>query len=151
VVQQSGVRSMKNNKYLLSVLLILTIAVSLVVLVLVRTFLPIVILPKFSLANISLVSLVALVINYYITGNDNDYISIAVAFLAFLLLPFVAGFVTFVEALLLAVKGVITFTAQKFIFGSILNRLEANGKNIFAPVITAFLLFLAVQCFMGIF
>jgi hypothetical protein len=142
---------MKNNKYLLSVLLILTIAVSLVVLVLVRTFLPIVILPKFSLANISLVSLVALVINYYITGNDNDYISIAVAFLAFLLLPFVAGFVTFVEALLLAVKGVITFTAQKFIFGSILNRLEANGKNIFAPVITAFLLFLAVQCFMGIF
>jgi hypothetical protein len=142
---------MKNNKYLLSVLLVLTIAVSLVVLVLVRTFLPIVILPKFSLANISLVSLVALVINYYITGNDNDYISIAVAFLAFLLLPFVAGFVTFVEALLLAVKGVITFTAQKFIFGSILNRLEANGKNIFAPVITAFLLFLAVQCFMGIF
>ena len=142
---------MKNNKYLLSVLLVLTIAVSLVVLVLVRTFLPIVILPKFSLANILLVSLVALVINYYITGKDNDYISIAVAFVAFLLLPFVAGFVTFVEALLLAVKGVITFTAAKFIFGSILNRLEANGKNIFAPVITAFLLFLAVQCFMGIF
>ena len=85
MVQQSGVRSMKNNKYLLSVLLVLTIAVSLVVLVLVRTFLPIVILPKFSLANILLVSLVALVINYYITGKDNDYISIAVAFVAFLL------------------------------------------------------------------
>ena len=142
---------MKNNKYLLSAVLVLTIAVSLLALLLINAFFPMVTLPKFTVANLSVVSLVALVVNYYLTEEENNHlIVIAFAFVAFGLLPFVSGFVSLVDALLLAVKGTITFTAMMFVFSSIQNRLSSNGKNWFAPVMTAVMLYLAIQCLMGI-
>ena len=142
---------MKNNKYLLSAVLVLTIAVSLLALLLINAFFPMVTLPKFTVANLSVVSLVALVVNYYLTEEENNHlIVIAFAFVAFGLLPFVTGFVGLLDALLLAVKGTITFTAMMFVFSSIQNRLSSNGKNWFAPVMTAVMLYLAIQCLMGI-
>ena len=142
---------MKNNKYLLSAVLVLTIAVSLLALLLINAFFPMVTLPKFTVANLSIVSLIALVVNYYLTEEENNHlIVIAFAFIAFGLLPFVSGFVSLVDALLLAVKGTITFTAMMFVFSSIQNRLSSNGKNWFAPAMTAIMLYLAIQCLMGI-
>ena len=148
-VQLSGVRNMK-NKLSLSLILIVILCISLLILVLVRTFIPIVILPKFNASNITIVSLIALVINYYLNDEEHELISIIFAVVAFGVLPYVSGFVTIIDALLLAVKGGLIFTVLMFLFLSIVNRLSTNDKNKFAPIISAFLLFLAIQCLLGI-
>ena len=59
-------------------------------------------------------------------------------------------FTAVVIALILALKGGVTFTVTMFVFASIQERLSTNGKNWFAPIISAVMLFLAVQCLMGI-
>lgn len=149
-VQLRGVSNMKNKKFLLSIFLVTAISVSLLVMILVRTFLPIVIIPKFNVCNIMIVSLIAILINYYLTEEDFDFIAIPVAFLAFGILPYVSGFVTIIEALILALKGTVTFTVAMFIFSIAIERLSLNKKNYFAPIIIAFMLYLATQCLMGI-
>ena len=138
------------NKLNLSVILVITLVVSLLTLVLFRTFAPVVILPKLDVSSIAIVSLIALVINYYISDEDTNLISIIFAFVAFGILPFAAGLVTITDALILALKGGITFTVLMFIFASIQDRLSINGKKWYIPLITAFMLFLAIQCVMGI-
>lgn len=138
------------NKLNLSVILVITLVVSLLTLVLFRTFAPVVILPKLDVSSIAIVSLIALVINYYISDEDTTLISIIFAFVAFGILPFAAGLVTITDALILALKGGITFTVLMFIFASIQDRLSINGKKWYIPLITAFMLFLAIQCVMGI-
>ena len=141
---------MRQSRHLLSLILVSILSVSLLVLVFVRTFIPVVILPKFDVCSIALVSLIALVINYYLNKDKYSFIAILFAFVAFGVLPFAAGFVTVVDALLLAVKGGITFTILMVVFVSSLERLSIDGKNYVAPIITAFMLYLAVQCIMGI-
>ena len=138
------------NKISLSLILVATLFVSLVTLVLIRTFAPVVILPKFDVISISIVSLIALVINHYLNDEDNDLIAIAIAFVGFGALPFVSGFVALTDVLLLALKGGVTFTVLMFVFSSIQERLSINNKKWFAPLVTAFMLYLAVQCLMGI-
>lgn len=142
--------NMRQSRHLLSLILVSILSVSLLVLVYVRTFIPLVILPKFDISSIMIVSLLALVINYYLSEEDSHLSVIAFAFVAFGVLPFVSGFVTILDALLLALKGGITFTAVMFVFNSIQNRLSTNKKNKVAPIISAIMLFLAVQCLLGI-
>ena len=141
---------MKNNKYLLSVLLVLTLFVSLLTLIIIHTFFPMAILPKFDLSSIMLISLIALLINHYINTEKSSLLVILFAFIAFGLLPYASGFVTIVDALILALKGGITFTITMFVFNSIQEHIS-DEKNIATPIITAVMLYLAVQCLMGIF
>ena len=138
------------NKLSLSLILVVTLFISLLTLVLIRTFAPFVILPKFDVSNIAILSLIALVINHYLNDEDINFYSIGFAFVAFGILPFASGFVSLVDALLLALKGGITFTVLMFIFSSIQDRLTINGKKWFTPLITAFMLFLVVQFLIGI-
>ena len=109
---------MRQSRHLLSLILVSILSVSLLVLVFVRTFIPVVILPKFDISSIMIVSLLALVVNYYLSEEDSHLSVIAFAFVAFGVLPFVTGFVTILDALLLALKGGITFTAVMFVFNS---------------------------------
>lgn len=140
---------MRNNRFLLSILLVLTLCISLLTLILVRTFLPAVILPKFNVGNMLIVSLIALVINYYLSDKKYDLFAIIFAFVSFGVLPYVSGFVTILDALMLALKGACVFAVAMFMFTSILERVNVSGKNIFAPIITALMLYLAFQCFIG--
>ena len=140
---------MRNNRFLLSIILVLTLCVSLLTLILIRTFLPAAILPQFNVGSILIVSLIALVINYYLSDRKYDLFAIAFAFVAFGVLPYVSGFVTVLDALILALKGACTFAVAMFMFTSILERVNVSGKNIVAPVITALMLYLAFQCFIG--
>ena len=64
----------------------------------IRTFAPVVILPKFDVSNMAILSLIALVINYYLNDEDINLYSIGFAFVAFGILPFASGFVTLVDA-----------------------------------------------------
>ena len=122
-------------------------------LMLVRAFLPMVILPKFDILTILLLSLIALVLNYYFAkGRKRIYWQVALyAFLIFGIFPWVACFVPLLAAVKLAVMGAVTFTAAAFIFDSIINRLSSGSATKLAPIATAVGIYLAAQCLMGIF
>jgi hypothetical protein len=144
---------MKQNRFFLSAALILVSFVALLACVLVRAFLPAWILPDINIPNLVLVSLAALVLDHYVTGGAKRcYICIPVfAALTFGLLPFAACFVGAGEALKLGVAGGIIFTATTWLFSSVQDRLSTGPAAKAAPVVSAFGLYLASQCFMGMF
>ena len=71
--------------------------------------------------------------------------------LTFGLLSFAASYTYGLEALKLALVGGVLFTVTSFLFDQILERLSSGPAAKAAPVLSALGLFLAVQCFSGLF
>jgi len=143
---------MKNNTYLLNTLLAAVLGLALLVAVLVRAFAPIIIIPQLDIPNMVLVSLAALLLDHYMApGAKRCWIRIPVlSVVTFGLLPWAACFVGAMEAVKLAVAGGIVFTVTAWLFTSIQDRLSSGPACGAAPVVSAFGLYLAAQCFMGI-
>ena len=143
---------MKKNTYLLNTLLAVVLGGALLIAVLVRTFAPIIIIPALDIPNMVLVSLAALLLDHYLApGAKRCWICIRVlSVVTFGLLPFAACFVGAAEAVKLAVLGGVVFTATAWLFTSIQDRLSSGPACKAAPVVSAFGLYLASQCFMGI-
>ncbi len=143
---------MKKNTYLLNTLLAVVLGGALLIAVLVRTFAPIIIIPALDIPNMVLVSLAALLLDHYLApGAKRCWICIPVlSVVTFGLLPFAACFVGAAEAVKLAVLGGVVFTATAWLFTSIQDRLSSGPVCKAAPVVSAFGLYLASQCFMGI-
>ena len=143
---------MKKNTYLLNTLLAVVLGGALLIAVLVRTFAPIIIIPALDIPNMVLVSLAALLLDHYLApGAKRCWICIPVlSVVTFGLLPFAACFVGAAEAVKLAVLGGVVFTATAWLFTSIQDRLSSGPACKAAPVVSAFGLYLASQCFMGI-
>jgi hypothetical protein len=144
---------MKKQMYLLNTLLAVILGILLLAAVLVRTFVPIVILPKPDITNLVLVSLAALLADHYLAPNASRcYICIPLlSALTFGLLPWAACFVDVVQALTLAVVGGAVFTATTWLFTSILERISSGPARKAAPLVSAFGLYLAAQGFLGLF
>ena len=144
---------MKNKMYVLNTCLTGVLTAVFMGMVIVRTFTPQVILPQFSVTNMVLVSLVALVIDHYVAPNAKRcYICIPVfSALAFGILPFATCFVGAVDALKLAVMGAVVFTVMTWVFTSVKDRLSTGPAAKAAPVVSALGLYLAIQCLMGMF
>ena len=144
---------MKNKTYILNTLLAAVLGLALLVAVFVRTFNPNIIIPSLDIPNLVLISLVALVADHYLApGAKRCYICIPVfSALTFGLLPFAACFVGMGEAVKLAVVGGAVFTLVTWLFSSIQERLSSGPAAKAAPVMSAFGLYLASQCFMGMF
>lgn len=144
---------MDKKTYTLNTILACVLGTALLVCVLVRTFAPRMILPNLDVPAMVLVSLVALVLDYYLAPNAKRcYVCVAVfGTVTFGLLPYCAGFATVLEALLLALKGGITFTATTWLFGSMADRISTGPAAKAAPVVSTLSLYLAAQVFMGIF
>ena len=143
---------MKDNKYVLNTLLAVVLGLALLVLVLVRTFAPMIIMPEFDVVNMVIISLAALVLEAYMApGAKRCYVCVAVfSAVSFGLLPFAACFVGALDALWLAIAGGVVFTVITWIFTSMTDRLSTGPAAKAAPILSAFGLYLAVQCFMGI-
>ena len=143
---------MKDKKYFLNTALAAVLGVILLVAVLVRTFAPAVIIPALNIPNMVLISLLALLLDHYLApGAKRCYLCIPVfSAVTFGLLPFAACFVGALEALKLAVVGGIVFTAATWLYSSIQDRLSSGPAAKAAPVLSAFGLYLASQCLMGI-
>ena len=143
---------MKNNKYFLNTALAAVVGLTLAVCVLLRTFIPAIVLPQLSIPNMVLLSLVALLLDHYIAREAKRcWICIPVfAALTFGLLPYAASFAGIPDALKLAVVGCVTFTATTWLYTSIQNRLASGPVAKAAPVLSALGLYLASQCFAGI-
>lgn len=143
---------MKNKTYILNTLLAAILGAALLICVLVRTFMPRIILPELDIPNMVLISLIALVADYYAApGAKRCYICIPVfAAITFGLLPFAACFVGVLEALKLALAGGVIFTVITWLYTTMLDRLASGPVAKAAPVVSALGLYLAVQCFASI-
>lgn len=141
------------KKYLLNTFLAVVFTLALLAMVIARAVCPVLVFPGFGVPNLVLISLVALLLDHYIVKDaPRCYICIPVfAFLTFALLPLAAGFTAPVDALLLGVKGCVTFTVTTWLFSSMANRIATGPSAKFAPVMSALGLYLASQCLMGMF
>ena len=139
-----------NKKYMLNTLLAFVLGAVLLAFVLVRTFMPRIILPELDISNLVLISLVPLVLDHYLAPDaDRCYICIpAFSTLTFGLLAF-AAYLGIAEALKLAVSGGIIFTAMTWLFSSVQDRLSTGPAAKAAPIVSAFGLYLAIQGLMG--
>ena len=142
---------MKNKTYTLNLMLVWVLGAALLACVLVRTFIPAMIIPALDIPNMVLISLVALLADHYAApGAKRCYICIPVfAALTFGLLPFAACFVTGAEAAELALFGCLVFTLMTWLFSSMMDRLSSGPAAKAAPILSAFGLYLAVQGLMG--
>ena len=143
---------MKNKTYILNTLLAVVLGVYLLVCVLVRTFAPNIILPKVNIPNLTLLSLVALVLDHYLAPDAKGcYICIPVlGAISFGLLPFAACFVGAGEAVKLALVGGLVFTVTTWLFSTIQERLSSGPAAKASAFFSAVSLYMAAQCFMGI-
>lgn len=139
-----------NKKYMLNTLLAFVLGAVLLAFVLVRTFMPRIILPELDISNLVLISLVPLVLDHYLAPDaDRCYICIpAFSALTFGLLAF-AAYLGIAEALKLAVSGGVIFTAMTWLFSSVQDRLSTGPAAKAAPIVSAFGLYLAIQGLMG--
>ena len=144
---------MKNKTYTLNTLLALVLGTALLVCIFVRTFAPRMILPQLDVPNMVLISLAALVADHYLApGARRCYICIPVfSALTFGLLPFAACFAGAMDAVKLALFGGIIFTVMTWLYSSVQDRLSSGPAAKAAPVVSALGLYLAVQCFAGMF
>lgn len=144
---------MEKKTYTLNTLLAVILGAVLLIAVLVRTFAPRMILPLLDVPNMVLIALAALLADHYLApGAERCYICIPVfSAITFGVLPFAACFVGAVDALLLAVKGGIVFTATTWLFSSMTDRISTGPAAKAAPFVSALGLYLAVQCLMGMF
>ena len=144
---------MDKKTYTLNTVLAIVLGIALFAFVLVRTFLPNFIIPSLDVPNMVLISLVALVLDYYLApGAKRCYICIPVfSALAFGLLPFAACFVGALGALKLGLYGGIVFTATTWLFSSMADRISSGPAAKAAPVASALGLYLAIQALMGMF
>ena len=143
---------MKNKTYLLNTILALVVGAAMLAIVLVRTFLPAFVIPKVSIPNLVLLSLIALVLDHYLAPDaQRCYICIPVfAAAAFGLLPWTAGYIPAGEIWKLAIAGAAVFTAVTWLFSTIRDRLSSGPSSKAAPLICALGLYLAAQCLTGI-
>ncbi len=143
---------MKKQKDILGILLAGTTGVALLVAMALRAFAPRIILPNFDASAVILVSLIALVLDHYLAkGSRHDFRLIPLyALLIFGLFPWAACFLAPMAALEFGLLGCIVFTALAFLFDTLMDRLASGPAAKFAPLISAFGLYLACQCLIGI-
>ena len=141
------------KKYLLNTFLAVVFTAALLAMVIARAICPVLIFPGFGVPNLVLISLIALLLDHYIVKDaPRCYICIPVfAFLTFALLPMAAGIIAPANALMLGIKGAVVFTVTTWLFTSMADRISTGPSAKLAPIMSAIGLYLASQCFMGMF
>ncbi len=137
---------------LLGIFLAIVTGLALLCAILLRTFLPRIILPRLDAITLIALSLIALILDHYVTpGKREKFWKVPLyGALIFGLFPLAACLVVPLSALTLAVLGTVIFTVVTFLFDSMTERLSSGPVAKLAPAISAFGLFLAAQCLMGI-
>ncbi len=143
---------MKKRYNLLGFILAVVVGVALLAVLIMNAFFPNLILPKPSAAWIIILSLVALVIDYYFAhGCKHDLRLVPIyGAVIFGLFPMAAFVAAPMDCLMLALLGAVILTVLAFLFDSIIERLSSGPAAKAAPIISAFGLYLAAQCLIGI-
>ena len=142
---------MKKNTYTQNTVLAFVLGAIMLAFVLVRTFVPRVILFELDIPNLVLISLAALLVDHYLAPDaDRCYVCIPVfSAITFGLLPFAACVIGGAEAMELGVAGGVVFTITTWLFTSVQDRLSSGPAAKAAPFMSAFGIYLAVQGLMG--
>lgn len=142
---------MKTRNWFLNTALAVAVFVTLAVFLVLRTFLPRVILPQADIPNMVLLCLAVLVLDFYLApGAKRCYICVAVTGLVcFGLLPLCAGYALGIQALWMGLRGMAVYTVTVWLYDAILDRISTGPKSPLAPVLCALCLFLASQGMMG--
>lgn len=142
---------MKKTQYFLNTILAAVVFLTSLTLMLVKMFQPAVWLPKFDIPNMVLLSLLALLVEHFVSrGNRRCYICIPVlSALTFGCLPAAARVIGWAVAWKYALVGGAVFTVTTWLFSSMEDRLASGPKAHGAAVISAVCLYLASQIFAG--
>lgn len=122
--------------------------------VVLRTFAPAAILPPLDLMFLCAVTLVALVLETYTGPRVTERNWLAVLLLnaaTFALLPLAAGLLSGEALVQFALVGCVAATVLVFLFTAICDRLASGSAGKVAPLLSAGVLFLAVQGCAGLF
>lgn len=143
---------MKNRSYVLNTALAVVMTVALTICIFLRTFCPWVIIPVLNIPNMALLSLIALLADYYLArGAKRCYLcTFLFSGIIFGILPYVSGFAAGWAVLKLALVGGAVFTLLTFLFSSVQERLSSGPNAKAAPLLSAFGLYLAFQIFANI-
>lgn len=142
---------MKKNTMLVNTLLAVVLGAGLLVGMVWRTFMPYVVLPELDVNACVAITLIALVLEYYISGKQerNWAVQIVLGTVTFGGLALAAGLPY--AGIKTFIVGAVVFAVTTFLFDSMVCRLEVTTDRKCAVIPTAFVLFLACQCFMGMF
>ena len=144
---------MKVKTFALNTILAVELGVVLIAALLWKTFQPAACLPELDIPMLAALSLIALLLEHYLAPSARRCwpLLVLLGAVTFGLLPLAAGLVVPARAGLLAVGGGVTFGVLTWMFTFAVERMTSGRAGKLAPVMTALGLFLACQCFSGIF
>ena len=141
---------MKDNRYIRNIALTVVLGIALAACMVIRAMTPMAVLPQLDVPNVVLLSMIALLAEFYIAGEGKcSALTALFAALTFGVLPLVAGSVEVAEAVKLAVIGGVIFTLCAWLFDSVCDRLTTGPAAKAAPLFSALGIYLAAQCFAG--
>lgn len=144
---------MKNKNHLLSVLHTLALTATLLGCLIARLIYPLTILPQWNIPNLVGLSCLVLVLEHFLAPDaKRNYLAIFLfSALSSALLPWAVGYIAPISMVGYGLSGGVIFIATAWLFDSLVNRLSTGPAAKAAPVLGAFGLYLAAQCFQGIF
>jgi len=144
---------MKKNPYLVTLLHVGTVFLYCVICLLIRAFSPAVILPKWDVSVLVLLSLVPLVIARYLLPEAKLpwVVAILSGGITFTLLPLCAGLTFGMPIWKLFLLGTAVFGGTAFLYSRTAKCIAKGNLRHASPVVNALLLFLAAQCLQGMF
>lgn len=140
---------MEKKSFVLNILLAAVLGAGLLVGMVWRALQPNVVLADLDIPSIAALVLIALLIEYFVKGTQKRAWVLQTVFAAvtFALLPVAAGYAE--AGLGVTVCGTVVFTVLTWLFDAATERLEVTADCRYAMIPTAFVMYLACQCFMG--
>lgn len=140
---------MEKKSFVLNVLLAVVLGAGLLVGIVWSAIQPNVVLSNLDVPAMAALVLIALLIEYLWKGTEKRAwaVQIVLAAVTFAVLPFAAGYVG--AGIKVTVCGTILFVVLTWLFDSMAERMSVTCDCKFAMIPTAFVMYLACQCFMG--
>lgn len=140
---------MKEKTWLLNTLLAMVLGAGLLIGEVSRAFVPNEVLPNLDITAMVAITLIALLVEYYMAGAGKRAwaVQILLAAVTFLALPWAADL--FYAGVKTALCGGIVFGITTWLFDSIVKRMKVTTEGKGSLIPAAFILYLACQCFMG--
>lgn len=140
---------MKKESMVLNTLLAVVLGAGLLLGIVWRAFMPNVVLADLDIPAMAALVLIALVLEYLLTGTKKRAwaMQIVLAAVTFAVLPWAADLPY--AGLMTAVCGTVVFAVLTWMFDFAVDRLEVTTDCKYAVIPTAFVMYLACQCFMG--
>lgn len=140
---------MEKKSMTLNVLLAVVLGAGLLVGIIWRAVMPNVVLSDLDIPAMTTIVLIALVIEYLVKGTQKRAwaVQIILAAATFAVLPWAADLPT--AGLTVTACGTAVFAALTWMFDVVAQRMDVTTDCKYAMIPTAFVLYLACQCFMG--